>query len=379
MLHWGNHPSRGHSWLYVKYGNEEYSTDVRGKVDLKKKYIGESMPKVMRDTYEYIGNDAFQPNVKDVTKEYTPTVNLPITNVLDAPNSYPLLCVFDVNTEWAPITLGNFKDRNFNYDKIGVNTLYVAASVEDKKIVPANYPFFIDKNKKIKFFKPNISVLKPVIITRKYPLSSPRSQREIDWIKSLDECVFQGADNPNFHNATTIYKISSFNSTHAKKIVLKQTKKFKYLRFYSNKKESFLAKLAFYDTKGVQLKGKPIKKNIIDSKWDIGAYDDDPLSFSGGTDFSLGLILSEQKNIGAIEFQPRTDNNHINVGEKYELRYWNKGWKTLGVQVAKDTVLYYNAPENSLLWLKNLTGGKQEHVFITDKNKKQQWLGSDNY
>lgn len=161
--------------------------------------------------------------------------------------------------------------------------------------------------------------------------------------------------------------------------MLKQTKKFKYLRFYSNKKESFLAKLAFYDTKGVQLKGKPIKKNIIDSKWDIGAYDDDPLSFSGGTDFSLGLILSEQKNIGAIEFQPRTDNNHINVGEKYELRYWNKGWKTLGVQVAKDTVLYYNAPENSLLWLKNLTGGKQEHVFITDKNKKQQWLGSDNY
>lgn len=91
------------------------------------------MPKVMRDTYEYIGNDAFQPNVKDVTKEYTPTVNLTITNVLNAPNSYPLLCVFDVNTEWAPITLGNFKDRNFNYDKIGVNTLYVAASVEDKK------------------------------------------------------------------------------------------------------------------------------------------------------------------------------------------------------------------------------------------------------
>lgn len=31
MLHWGNHPCRGHSWLYVKYGNEEYSTDVREK------------------------------------------------------------------------------------------------------------------------------------------------------------------------------------------------------------------------------------------------------------------------------------------------------------------------------------------------------------
>jgi hypothetical protein len=71
--------------------------------------------------------------------------------------------------------------------------------------------------------------------------------------------------------------------------------------------------------------------------------------------------------------------NHIVIGNEYELFYWDKKWKTLGIQIAKDTLLKYsNVPDNSLLWLKNNTEGKEEHVFSIDKNKRQHWLGSDN-
>lgn len=101
--------------------------------------------------------------------------------------------------------------------------------------------------------------------------------------------------------------------------------------------------------------------------------------------FLVGKILrwvwkfDKPKTIGSIKFQSRNDDNHINIGEDYELFYWNKGWRSLGIQRAKDTVLYYDAPENALLWLQNRTKGKEEHVFVIDENRKQKWLGFDNY
>ncbi|WNH11424.1 hypothetical protein [Thalassobellus suaedae] len=113
-------------------------------------------------------------------------------------------------------------------------------------------------------------------------------------------------------------------------------------------------------------------------EWGDGVFDDYPLTFSGGKDFTLGLKLEEPTSIGFIEFQVRNDDNHINIGEEYELFYWDRDWKSLGRQTAKDTVLFYNAPANALFWLRNHTKGNEEHVFTIDENKRQWWLSFDN-
>jgi hypothetical protein len=376
--HWGNHPSLGHSWLYVKYGDQEYSTDVQGKIDLKKEYLGESIPKVMRRTYAYQDVFSYTPNTKDVTNTYVPTVNITIADNYISRFTKPVICVFDINDIWKPVSFGKYNHSNIVYTDLGVNVLYVAADLEENLLTPITYPFFIDKTKKINFFKPGKSILKSVALTRKISMSSPRSKRVIDWIKNLNQGIFQGANDESFNDAETLYQISNFNSTHIKTIKLKLNKKYKYVRFYSNKKESYLAKLAFYDFNGNKLKGNVIKKNNRDFKWENGAYDNDPLSFSGGKDFSLGLKFSKPEFINAIEFQVRNDNNHINIGEEYQLLFWCNEWKTLGTKIATDTILNYDIPTNSLLLLKNLTGGEEEHVFHINKNKKQTWLGSDN-
>lgn len=379
--HWGNHPTMGHNWLYVKYGKEEYSTDVTGKIDLKTLYTKESIPKILRVTFSYQEKNIFSHLTKDVTDTYISTTDVCISNVLAAPRSQPVLCVFDVNKEWIPITFGNYKKNSFIFNNIGVNVLYIAGSQEYNEIISANYPFFIDTNKKIHFYRPIKSKLISVLLTRKCRLSSPRNRKNVlELMSGINGGVFQGANHFDFSDAETLYQISKFNSTHLKKIVLKPNKKFKYVRFYSNGKKTSLARLAFYDVNGKQLKGDVIKKNIKNFNWNFSAFDEDPLTYSGGKDFSLGLTLKKPKVIGSIEFQVKNDNNHINIGEEYELFYWDKYWKTLGIQIAKDTVLSYdNIPENSLLWLKNNTIGKEEQVFIIDKNKKQHWPGSDNY
>lgn len=376
--HWGNHPSLGHSWLYVKYGNEEYSTDVAGKINLKSLYLTESIPKISRETFAFNDKNRFSPFIKEVTSEYVPVADIVVSNLLKANHSNPVLYVFDVNEEWYPISTGRFRDGNFEFKQVGVNVMYLAANQNKDGNQPANYPFFLDSKRRIHYYKPSKTVFNSIVLTRKCRLSSPRNRRIKEWMKNINGAMIQGANHSNFSDAETLYEISNFSSTQIKAVSLKSHKKFKYIRFYSNGKETYLAKLSFYD-RNKKLQGSVIKQNNRDFKWENGAFDDDPLSFSGGKDFALGLEFEAPRRVTAVDFQIRNDNNHINVGESYELFYWDSKWKTLGMKVATDTLLNYkNVPANSLLWLRNTTFGNEEHIFVADGNNRQQWPGSDN-
>lgn len=357
--HWGNHHGSGHSWIYVKYGKEEYSTNVQGGNDLKVSYKNESVPKVFRKTFAYNKTSSSNPLVIDVTNTYVKTINLKVENIFDVPVSRPVICVFDRNKGWVPVAKGISKDGyEVFFKEIGGNVLYVVASINENKIECFNYPFYIDAEGDVTFFKPKRSVQDSIILTRKYGLSTPRNKSKLNWLQALNGSFFEGSDEPSFKNSTKLYEISNLNSTQVNSIDIKIKEQFKYVRFNSNGKVSWLAKLAFFDKAGVLLQGDVIKNNTVNLMWENGAYDDDPLSFSGGENFTLGLKFDKPKTIGSIKFQSRNDDNHINIGEDYELFYWNKGWRSLGIQRAKDTVLYYDAPENALLWLQNRTKGK---------------------
>jgi len=376
--HWGNHYSLGHSWIYVKYGSEEYSTDVQGGVDLKMQYIGESIPKVFRERYSRQDQYAFSPFSQDVTTQYTPTVNLNISNVFEEQNSKPFLYVFDADNTWKAVSSGRYNNQYYTFDAVGINVLYLIGIPNNNIITPVNYPFYLDKKKEIHSFKP----FRPIVnsqLLRKYGISSPKSTRNIDWIQNLNGCVFQGANKSDFSDAVTLHTISNFKSTQINKVKIIKKRKFKYVRFYSNDKESYLAKLSFYNSQDEYLQGTVIEKNNSVVKWIRGAFDDNPLSFSGGKEVSLGFKFNKPTEIHSIEFQVRNDNNHINIGNQYELFYWDKKWISLGRKTAKDTILHYYTPQNSLLWLRNHTEGKEEHVFTIDKYKHQQWLGFDNF
>lgn len=381
VTHWGNHHSSGHSWIYTKYGSEEYSTDIGGgNVNLRIKLIDESIPKVFRITYSNQKNFAVIPLAVDVTSEYIHTVNVTIDNVLQAPNLQPVICVFDKNQEWKAVSFGLYKDKMFRFTNMGVNVLYLAATMDSNGFTPVNYPFFIDKNKRIHFLKPMKNFVNSVGLTRKSGLSTPRNRTKIDWIKNLSGGIFEGSNNPNFNNPKIMYQISNLNSVQLKKIKITTTEKFKYVRFNANGKEAFLSSLFFYGKNGQKLKGEVFEKSSFIKDWGkgTGAFDDNLYSYSGGKDFLIGLKFPEPKLISSIEFQARNDENHIIKGEEYELFYWDKKWKSIGILIAKDTVLYYNTPSNSLLWLKNNTRGNEEYVFFIDKNKKQYWPGFDN-
>lgn len=96
--------------------------------------------------------------------------------------------------------------------------------------------------------------------------------------------------------------------------------------------------------------------------------------------FYVGYAFEEPEVIAKVAFQARNDDNHIRIGDRYELRYWNRRWTSLGEKVATDTVLYFDSvPKNSLLLLKNHTRGREEYVFTVNGDKEQEWLTFDNY
>lgn len=71
---------------------------------------------------------------------------------------------------------------------------------------------------------------------------------------------------------------------------------------------------------------------------------------------------------------PEDESNLIEVGDSYELFYWDKEWRSLGIQKAHQNLLTYDrVPKNTVYWLRDLSKGKQERIFTYEKNKQVWW------
>lgn len=106
-------------------------------------------------------------------------------------------------------------------------------------------------------------------------------------------------------------------------------------------------------------------------------YYDGNMLTSSGSRSSITLKLPEAQIVNAIRFVPLNANNGINIGDHYELRYWDNGWKKGNVQKAVHPyVEFKNVPTHRLYWLKNIDKGKEELPFIV-KDGKQQFIYYD--
>ncbi len=101
--------------------------------------------------------------------------------------------------------------------------------------------------------------------------------------------------------------------------------------------------------------------------------DGDILSWTNykSEDSDLIFNVESMETVNNIFFVPRNDDNYVMPGEEYELFYFDScGWRSLGKKVAKNFHVDFYAPGNAVLWLRNLTKGREEQVFIW-RNGKQ--------
>ena len=88
----------------------------------------------------------------------------------------------------------------------------------------------------------------------------------------------------------------------------------------------------------------------------------------------VGYDFGHPMELSRIEYVPRNDKNGIYPGMLYELLYFDmNGWVSMGRKTATDySITYDDVPHGALLWLRNLTEGREECIF-TYENGKQIW------
>ena len=79
--------------------------------------------------------------------------------------------------------------------------------------------------------------------------------------------------------------------------------------------------------------------------------------------------------ISKILYTGRGDGNTIDIGDTYELFYWDGScWVSVGQQKAADVKLEYEqVPSGTFYWLRDLTKGKEERIFTYEGGRQVWW------
>ena len=155
----------------------------------------------------------------------------------------------------------------------------------------------------------------------------------------------------------------------------------RYVRWYANpaKFNVVAAEVAFYE----QGTGRKIPFQVFDLPEAVYGFGKDKMTdgdvlttyqAKGAGNRVLTFDLGGHYRLGEMLYVPHNDGNYIEAGDEYELFYHDgaAGWKSLGRQTAlADSLVYENVPGNAVLWLRDLTKGKEEQQFILDKDGEQ--------
>ena len=354
------------------------------KVFRRVQHKNPSIVELQKDMAEYTPLLFQDSRITDVTRGYIPVrdVQFKISNGKNF--NYLFLGVFN-NKDWTIIDFAPVKNDMAYFSDLGKNIIYMPLTITNGKIEFFDFPFKISEKGFIQYLRPD-SNPETVVLTRKYHFH----KRKNNWLKCLKGGRFQGANTPDFKDGVTLAIIDRIPSEHGSLINVKCDIAFKYYRFLFSSDELLLpydgdgasiAEIEFTDRIGEILKGIPIgsEGKKYNSYTPDLCFDNNPLTFfedsrPGSNDKYVGLQLSQPKKIISIRYVPRNDMNSIQPGDKYELYYCtNSGFISLGQKIARDTVLLFdNAPQGAVLWLRDLSRGNEERIFLWE-NGRQVW------
>ena len=136
--------------------------------------------------------------------------------------------------------------------------------------------------------------------------------------------------------------------------------------------------LEFYDRNNKKVEGIIIGTEGESWARKENVFDGNILTGFGGNSPDgnwVGLQLPKPTIISLIKYIGRNDGNGIEIGDLYELYYWNNNgyWELILSQQATDNTLFVSdIPSNGLYILKDITKGVEERIF-TYENGKQIW------
>lgn len=327
---------------------------------------------------QYVPTVNQKTHIKDVSAAYYPNdqIDIPIENTKNKIQ----LNVFN-NKEWIPVAWTGVSDQMATFRHLEPNIVYMLTQVDRTGNRTEQYiPFRYEGVGIYHFFWADTTRLSNVTLDRKYPYT----ERLEVFQERLLGGKFQGANKIDFSDAETLYEIKTVPNLNFHTIPIgNERHSFRFFRYLSGMGgHCDMGEIEFISlTTGLPLKGKVFgNSNAFGNDSRIvkeSLFDNDPLTYFSADDPDnawVGLDVGTPEKIKEIRYIGRNDDNGIRPGDSYELFYFSEnGWKSLGKQVGKDDSLSFrDVPTGALLWLRNLTRGREERIF-TYENKKQVW------
>lgn len=355
----------GHYWISVFEPNDKDSklfytvNNLYSKV-YRETFSTNTVPKMEINGDNYIPILLKNPFIKDVTELYTTVldVNLKLHNWAKGRVGYGYLAVFN-KKQLNPIAWGNVHSTGeVVFPKIGYGTVNFPIYYNGSKDIFGGFPFIIKRNGKIHSYIPDKDKKNNIILKRKYPLDDYKAS----WARTKGAQLLLSNDK-NFNEFTTVYSFPDNPNLCIINTNIKCDKKYRYAKIILPKPIT-ISELMFknvYDSLSYTISSTYYndidrkKSRLSDRNVLTNEYVRDWLRFDFG----------ERVNITEFSWGAATDDNGINIGNEYELMYYDTtGWVSLGRQIAKSISLEYNnVPSNAIFWLKNHSNGKEERIF----------------
>lgn len=385
--------SLGHAWnvLLINYGKNMMFNGVDPFIH---NYHRDDHPmaKVFRRTYKanpelmellavenHVPTAFHNPFIQDVTTEYLKTVDVEIP-IKNKEYKYVYLAVFD-NANWFPIHWTKVEKGKAIFRNMGRNVTYLPVGYGESGIIPLGNPINLNPRGEIRYLEPTLAINDTLKLHRKYPLFG----RMYDFLHKSLNIEIQASHHADFQKAETFYTTQNYMRS-AGKIKFEDLPTYRYWRFYQSTPDGGnfnMAEIMFFEPDSIQATyGKIIgtKGSFHNRTTDYkeAAFDGDALTIFDGPwqkENWVGMDFGKPISIEKIIYYPRSDGNLIELGDEYELVYWNNtGWESLGKKIANDIFLLYdNCPSNALFLLHNLTKGKEERIFTYDNGEQVWW------
>ena len=360
---WANR-SLGHTWNVILLDSGKiFPFDALERRKLEFSY---KPAKIFRTTFSYKTDNNYLKLMKDipaglminneidVTNEYINAfdVSIPLFDLKEfMQKKYVVICVFD-NKNWRIVYYGKIINIKALFEKMASNVVYIAAFYDKGSIIPASNPFMLRENGDVKFCNANLNKLQSLKLNRKYPrLKKIEMHAEM----GLKDSYFEASNSTNFNNSVKFFTINKVPYQITDSFV-ENTSKFRYIRFcFPKSKNANIAEIEFYGKKSInnaeeKLIGKIIGAPLLKKKNEnpfTDAMDGNLETWFDKSRDTLGFVgldlgANRKRIITRVRFCPRSDTNFILEGDKYELFYWDKDWKSAGSQIAMDTVLIFD-------------------------------------
>ncbi len=415
---WMDRASR-HYWLsFPEYKDSTLCIDGI-ETKFSPRFIYDKIPKVFRYTFSANSDSPYMnkgpneqlpaifnsPYIIDVSNQYIQTQDIDV-DIYEFPenNNIAYFCI-PINQDFYPVAYSVLsKERNrVSFKAIRDDIVGIPCYFDGYKMIPVNNMYQYKKGKKPHEIKIHPNQYHDITVYNKFPIK----KRMKEFAYNLLGSKIEASNDSLFNKKEVLYNLKDTTQIKVYTINVNPTKPYKYYRIITDttsKSKIYLSEIEFYSTDQDSRKEhflnystnpKEINRyNFTDQKYykEVGeaiglsktkgfgnlsnAFDLDLETYADliyiGNKFEKPIIINQ------IRFMPRNANNSINIGDKYQLYYWDFGWKHAGKQEAKyPFIRFKNIPKGTIYWLRNLSKGKEELPFIINDGK-QYFINHDN-